>query len=113
LRRHPADEPWRVRLIVLRAERRTVGTIHLKGPPRSGTVDLGWEVEATDRRRGLATEAARVVLGWALRQPRVRRVTARIHDENAPSIRVAQHLGMRRTSERYPRQGMVWEILNV
>jgi RimJ/RimL family protein N-acetyltransferase len=89
-----------------------VGTIHLKGPPRiAGTVDLGWEVEAADRRQGLGTEAARAVLRWALSQPRVRRVTARIDDENAPSIGVAQRLGMRRTTERYPKQGMIWEVL--
>jgi RimJ/RimL family protein N-acetyltransferase len=112
LRRRPSEEPWRVRLIVLRGERRTVGTIHLKGPPRAtGTVDLGWEVEAADRRQGLATEAARAVLGWALGQPRVRRVTARIREENAPSIGVARRLGMRRTIERYPKQGMIWEVV--
>ena len=87
------------------------GTIHLKGPPgAAGSVDLGWEVEPADRRQGLATEAARAVLRWVLTQPRVRRVTARIHDDNAASIRVAERLGMRRTPVRYGSQGMIWEL---
>lgn len=111
LRRRPGQVPWRVRVMVLRAEQRVAGTIHLKGPPGAGgAVDLGWEVEPADRRQGLATEAARAVLQWALAQPRVRRVTARIHDDNAPSVRVAEHLGMRRTSVRYGAEGMLWEI---
>ena len=87
------------------------GTIHLKGPPGvAGSVDLGWEVEPADRRQGLATEAAHAVLRWVLTQPRVRRVTARIQDDNAASIRVAERLGMRRTPVRYGSQGMIWEI---
>jgi RimJ/RimL family protein N-acetyltransferase len=111
LRRRPGQLPWRVRIIVLRAEQRVAGTIHLKGPPGvAGSVDLGWEVEPDDRGRGVATEAARAVLHWALAQPRVRRVTARIHDENLASVRVAEHLGMRRTAVRYGTEGMIWEI---
>jgi ribosomal-protein-alanine N-acetyltransferase len=112
LREDRGEEPWRVRLIVLRGERRTVGTVSLKGAPGpDGSVDLGWELELEDRGRGFATEAAQAVLRWALREPRVRRVTARIQDDNAPSIRVAERLGMRPTAERHPEQGLIWEIV--
>ena len=111
LRRRPRQGAWRVRLMVLRAEHRVAGTIHLKGPPGvARSVDLGWEVEPSDRGRGLATEGARAVLRWALTQPRVRRVTARIHDHNTASVRVAERLGMQRTPVRYGTEGLIWEI---
>ena len=100
-----------MRVMVLRDERRVAGTIHLKGPPgAAGSVDLGWEVEPADRRRGLATEAARAVLSWALR-PAAHSSRHRPHrHRNVASIRVAERLGMRRTPVRYGTEGMIWKI---
>jgi RimJ/RimL family protein N-acetyltransferase len=112
LQRDRGQEPWRVRFIVLRHERRTMGTVSLKGSPGpDGSVDLGWELEPPERGQGFATEAATAVSKWALGQPGVRRVTARIHGDDAPSVRVAERLGMRRTLERHPEHGLIWEIV--
>jgi ribosomal-protein-alanine N-acetyltransferase len=111
LRRNERELPWRLRLIVLREERRAIGGISLKGPPGwDGTVDMGWWLEPEERGRGYATEAARALLAWVRAQPRVRRVTARIHETNHPSMGVARRLGMRVTAERHPEQGVIWEI---
>ena len=112
LQRDRRQELWHVRLIVRRDERRTMGTVNFKGSPGpDGTVDLGWELEPSERHQGFATEAATTVSRWALSQPGVRRVTARIPSDNAASIRVAERLGMRRTLERHPEQGLIWEIV--
>jgi [ribosomal protein S5]-alanine N-acetyltransferase len=108
LQRDPGMESWRVRFIVLRNERRAMGTVSLKGAPGpDGTVDLGWELEPGDRRQGFATEAATAIARWALSQPRVRRVTARIQDDNPASMRVAERVGMRSTQARHPEQGLI------
>jgi RimJ/RimL family protein N-acetyltransferase len=56
---------------------------------------LGWITGAAHRGRGYATEAARASLGWALDHTDAPRVLAPIRPINAPSIRVAERLGMR------------------
>jgi RimJ/RimL family protein N-acetyltransferase len=111
LRADPSEVPWRIRLMVLRDEGLVIGSVDLKGPPgAAGAVDMGWGVDSTHRGRGYATEAACAVLAWLLAQPGVRRVTARIQPENLPSIGVARRLGLRRTGERHPEQGTIWEF---
>jgi len=110
LRRDPSEAPWRVRLITLRTERLVVGSVNMKGPPGpDGTADIGWGVSPAYRGHGIAREAARALLSWALGQPGVRRVTARIQPTNTPSIRLARHLGMDPTPEWHPGQGRIWE----
>ncbi len=51
---------------------------------------------------GLATEAARAVLRWALREGELRRVVAAIHPDNAASRRVAEKCGLRFWKEATP-----------
>ncbi|XVV16945.1 GNAT family N-acetyltransferase [Actinoplanes sp. CA-131856] len=73
-----------------------------------GTVELVWRSE-TDRTaelgyvfhpdhggRGLATEAAAVVLDWGFEELRLQRVFARCHGRNTASVRLMTRLGMRR-----------------
>lgn len=110
LRDDPSQLPWRVRLLVLRSENRVVGAVNLKGPPdASGTVEIGWGVAADYRRRGLAVEAVRAVIGWVLQQARVRRVIATIPPGNAASRAVAIRVGMAQTQET--KRGLpVWEL---
>jgi uncharacterized protein len=110
LRVDPAELAWRIRVIVLREDRRAIGSINLKGPPRDdGTVDMGWGVDSAYRGRGFAVEAAQAVLRWVLGEPRVARLTARIPPDNLPSVRVARRLGMWRTGRVHPEQGDIWQ----
>ena len=46
-------------------------------------------------RRGIATEAARAALDYALEAHDLRRAIAYVSDGNVASIRVTAHLGMR------------------
>lgn len=112
LRTAPSEWLWRVRLITWGEGREVVGAVNLKGTPdASGSVDVGWGVEPAWRRRGIAVEAAAAVIDWALAHPAVRRVTARIAPDNAPSLRVAQRLGMRHVDTRGADTGqplLVW-----
>ena len=61
----------------------------------------GWRVAADQVRRGLATEGMRAVLGFALAPAGagglgLHRVQANVIPTNAPSLRVAEKIGMRR-----------------
>jgi [ribosomal protein S5]-alanine N-acetyltransferase len=109
LQADPAEEPWRVRVIVLEDDRVAIGSINLKGPPRDGRVELGWGLLPSMRGMGFAREAAAAVIDWLKAQPDVRRIIATIDDENVASIRVATHLGMRRTTELH-RELPVYEL---
>jgi RimJ/RimL family protein N-acetyltransferase len=101
LRADPAQLAWRIRLIVLRDARLAIGSVNLKGPPRNGTVEIGWGLIASARGHGYAREAAAAVVDWLKPQPDVRRIIATIDDANTPSIRLAEHLGMSRTEQRH------------
>lgn len=60
--------------------------------------ELGWTLDPADGGRGLATEAVRAALGIAFEGLGVRRVVASAFADNAPSLRLAERVGMRRES---------------
>lgn len=98
VRARAEEEPWRVRLIVERGERRVAGSIHIKGPPDGdGRVELGWGLEPDRRGRGLAREAVAAVVGWLRGQPAVTEIVARIRDASSTSVRLAIDVGFRST----------------
>jgi len=103
LRAIQADDrhlPWRIRVIVERSAKEVVGSINLKGPPTSsGDVEIGWGLIEDVRGRGYATEASAAVIKWARSQPAVTSISATIPDDNYPSQRLANRLGLTRTSE--------------
>jgi ribosomal-protein-alanine N-acetyltransferase len=108
LRSDPAQRLWRIRVMVERQTGEVVGSTSFKGPPdERGDVEIGWGVNENRRRRGYAFEAAAGVLAWAARQDGVRIVSATIPDDNEPSRRLAEKLGMVRTSDRR-RELPVW-----
>ncbi len=99
LARDPSLAAWQGRAIVVRDAGVVAGSVNLKGPPRNGRVEVGYGLVETHRGRGYAREAAAAVVARAFRDPATREVTAVIDPENAPSIRIAESLGMRRTGE--------------
>jgi len=101
MRRDPAQLPWRFRLVVRRSDRLVLGSIDLKGPPRDGTVEIGWGLIEAARRQGYAREAAEAVVQWLSTRAEVERVTAAVAPSNLPSIRIAEALGMTMTSLTY------------
>ena len=56
--------------------------------------EFGCELDPQFWRQGYATEAGRVMVGFAFETLKVHRVFARILGENQPSVRLAERLGM-------------------
>lgn len=95
LRRHPEDVGWVAWLLSLRTTRDAVGVCGLGGgPDKRGVFTIGYSVYPAHQRRGYATEAMRRLLEWAFTQPGADLARATIPTWNAPSIRVAEKLGM-------------------
>ena len=83
--------------IVHAADGVLIGESGLHRPPdASGSVEVGYAIVPAYRGRGFALEATRAVVEHALARPDVRRVVAACLEDNAPSIRVLEKLGMRR-----------------
>lgn len=89
-------EHGRGRMAILERDRRKlVGRTGVRLLPRFDELELAWALAAEVRGRGYATEAAAACLDWALREHRPEYVTSMIDPGNAPSIAVAERLGMR------------------
>ena len=67
-----------------------------------GYAELGYWVAAPARGRGVATRAVTLVRDWAARELGARTLELIIHEDNAPSKRVAERTGFRPTGERRP-----------
>jgi len=95
------EERFGVWVIVERESRTVIGDIGFIGPPGDeGTVEIGFSVIPDRRGRGYATEAARALVDWALRQPGVGSVVAGCDNENVPSIRTLERIGFVCLGER-------------
>ncbi len=80
-------------LVVRRDEELVIGEIGFTGPPRAGTVGIGYAIVPSARRQGYATEAIRVVTAWALAQPGVSEVSAQTLRDNEASVRALLRAG--------------------
>lgn len=110
LRADPVAAPWWARMIVLRETGEAAGSIGFSGPPDdSGTVTMGYSLYPAFQGKGIASEAARALVAWALAQPGARRVRATIRPGHVASERVAAAAGLRRTGriEDDPDEGPV------
>ncbi|MFG2094062.1 GNAT family N-acetyltransferase [Streptomyces sp. NPDC048612] len=84
-----------------------------------GTCEVGCWLEESAVGRGLITRAIRVLIDWAVDQRGIHRVEWIAAAGNAPSIKVAERLGMVREGvqrESYPYRGVrhdmeVWSVL--
>jgi RimJ/RimL family protein N-acetyltransferase len=71
-----------------------VGSVGAFYRERPCDLELGWAMIRSFWRRGFATEAATAALWFGTERLEARRVVAHIDEKNAPSVRVAEHLGM-------------------
>jgi RimJ/RimL family protein N-acetyltransferase len=103
IRGDPATARWFARGIVLPAgeERPLAGHIGFHGPPRDGTLELGYTVFEPWRRRGIATEAAGAMMDWGRREHAITRYRLSVSPDNAPSLAMAQRLGFVQTGEQW------------
>ena len=89
----PGAARWGSRLFVADEPPALVGWGGFKGPPRDGTVELGYAIAPARQGRGLATAAVRELLREALADPSVHAVIAHTLAEPGPSPRVLEKAG--------------------
>ena len=89
----PDSVQWGVRLFVHGEPPTMVGWGGFKGPPKRGTVELGYSIAPGWRGRGLATEAVREMLAEAYEAGEVRSVIAHTLPEQNASTRVLEKTG--------------------
>jgi RimJ/RimL family protein N-acetyltransferase len=86
-------------MVLREAEPAMAGYANFHGPPgvndlgRPGAAEVGYTVFPAYRSRGIATEAARAMIGWAVREHGVREFISGVRPDNAASLRVNEKLG--------------------
>lgn len=107
MQRDPSLQEWLVRAVVLRDGREAVGHAGFHGPPGVNgmsdpeAVELGYTIVEPYRGRGLATEAAEALIGWAHEDHGVSRFILSIAPGNEPSLAIARKLDFVRTGEQW------------
>ncbi len=87
-------------LAIIRDQAYGAGLIGFKGDPRQdGTVEIGYGIDASVRRKGYTTEAAAALIKWAFAQPECHAVVACTEKNNIASIRVLEKLGFSMVTE--------------
>lgn len=107
LRSDPQYAVWSQRAIVLTEANTMVGHIDFHTSPNpeylrpyvGDGIELGYSVYSDYRRRGIAQEAIRALIGWAAQQHGVRQFVVSISPSNAPSTALAHKLGFARVGE--------------
>jgi RimJ/RimL family protein N-acetyltransferase len=79
-------------LVTLRPDDRALGAIACR--PKGDAIEFGYVLHRAAHGRGLATEAARAVVGWLWCLPHVGRIEATCDVENAASARVLEKAGL-------------------
>jgi RimJ/RimL family protein N-acetyltransferase len=98
IREDPATRLWGDRLVITieGADRLVVGSVIFHGRPPDGIAEVGYGVEERWQRRGIASEATRACVDWALAEPGITAVTATTPPWHTASIRVLERSGLAR-----------------
>lgn len=107
----PASTRWGTRLFICEQplSRTLVGWGGFKGPPRDGTVEIGYAVAPGRRERGVASAAVAAMLREAWMAPDVQAVLAHTLAEANASVRVLQKAGFTRDGQRTDvHLGVLW-----
>lgn len=76
--------------------RTLIGTCGVKGPPDAhGVIEVGYGIVSECQRRGFASEATSALIDWALRDARVKLITAETFPNLVASLGVMRRLGMK------------------
>jgi [ribosomal protein S5]-alanine N-acetyltransferase len=100
IRAAPDVRLWGDSLVVLRDEPRVVGSVVFHGRPTDGIAEVGYSIEERARGAGLATEATRACVAWALDQPGITAVQATTFPWHTASLGVIRKLGMQQVATR-------------
>jgi [ribosomal protein S5]-alanine N-acetyltransferase len=104
----PDGSRWGARFFLAGEPPELVGWGGFKGPPKDGTVELGYEIAESRRGRGLATGAALAMLDEAFADDSVTAVIAHTLPESNASSRVLEKAGFRFHGEAEENGRPVW-----
>lgn len=91
----PGVQGWSFWYLILNESNELVGLCGFKGrPDAGGSVEIGYSMLSQFRGRGLATEAAMRLIGWAFTHSAVQQVSAETFPHLKSSIRVLEKNGM-------------------
>lgn len=114
LRNDPAMLGWFFYLVLHRADKRLIGAGGFKGKPNEeGLVEMGYEITADYREKGLGTEMAVALISFAFGHSYVKRVIAHTEEEYNASVKILQKAGMRFVGTIKNKEGedlWEWEI---
>jgi RimJ/RimL family protein N-acetyltransferase len=97
-----AQRNWTVRR---RSDGRSVGMLQAAFSEQGRAAEVAWAVGVPWKGHGIASEAARAVVGW-LELRGVTTITAHIHPDHRASAAVATRAGLRPTGEHRRHQGI-------
>jgi len=100
IRAAPEIRLWGDSLVILRDEPLVVGSVVFHGHPPDGIAEIGYGIEEQSRGVGLATEATRACVEWALAQPGIVAVHATTFPWHVASLGVIRNLGMKHIDTR-------------
>ncbi len=103
-------DPWLYGFAVIhKADHILMGMAGFPGPPDSGGVaEIAYGIAPKFQGRGYATEAAKVLIDFATRDPRVKRICAHTLPEPNASTRVLEKCGFVRAGESLDEGRVVW-----
>jgi RimJ/RimL family protein N-acetyltransferase len=107
---NPDGSEWGTRFFVSGDPPELVGWGGFKGPPQGGVVELGYEIAAARRGRGLATAATEAMLAEAFADGRVTAVIAHTLPERNGSNRVLEKAGFEYDGEAVEEGEAVWRF---
>ncbi|MDQ3156576.1 MAG: GNAT family N-acetyltransferase [Actinomycetota bacterium] len=96
---HPDEAGWWTCLFTDRESGRVLGSGGYKGPPRDGIVEIGYEVAPQYRARGIATDAAGLLIERAFAVREISAVDAHTLAGTNASTTVLARWGFRRIGE--------------
>ncbi|MBP0723606.1 GNAT family N-acetyltransferase [Bacillus sp. RG28] len=99
---------WGVWYVTLAESNQIIGDLGFKGKPdEKGSVEVGYGIVPEMQNKGIATEAVNMIVNWAFSSPSVQKVVAECLEDNIPSIKVLEKIGMKKTNAA---DGMIyWE----
>jgi RimJ/RimL family protein N-acetyltransferase len=100
LRAQPDVRLWGDSLVLLIDQPRVVGSVVFHGHPSDGVAEVAYSIEDSSRGQGLATEATRACVEWALEQAGIAAVQATTFPWHGASLGVIRKLGMSQIGSR-------------
>lgn len=106
-----SEHGWWTYLPIHKQDNKLIGCGGYQGKPTNeGTVEIGYEITADYRNRGLATEMAKGLVEHAFREKEVKSIIAHTLGQNNPSTRVLAKCGFVKIEEiQDPNEGLIWK----